>query len=296
MSLFTGVGVAMITPMTDEGVNYHATEQLIEHVIDGGAGGLFVLGTTGEPSTLTEAERNELLHFVIAKTRKRIPVFAGTGTNNTAEAVRRSVAAEQAGADGLLVVTPYYNKCTQNGLYEHYRAINDAVRIPIVAYNVPPRTRVNIEPATAVRLAELTNVKALKEANGEIDHLLDMLHALDGKLDVYSGDDSLTVTAMSHGAKGVISVAANIIPAEMRTLTDLCLKNDFAAAGALQLRMLPLLRALFCEVNPIPAKKAAELIGIAAGKPRLPLTEMEPAHAERLRQAMLAFGCKGVRA
>lgn len=290
MALFQGVGVAMITPMTDEGINYAATERLIEHVIGGGAGALFALGTTGEPSTMTEAERDEFLRFVIDKTAGRVPVFAGTGSNNTADAVKKSVHAEKLGADGLLVVTPYYNKCTQAGLYEHYKAVNDAVGIPLVIYNVPPRTRVNIEPATAVRLAGLKNVKALKEANGEIDHILDMMTALDGVLDVYSGDDSLTSIAMSLGAQGVISVAANIIPAEMRRLTDHCLGGDYPAAAALTKRLMPFFRALFCEVNPIPAKKAAEFIGIAAGKPRLPLTEMEPAHAERLRAAMHDLG------
>ena len=290
MSLFKGVGVALITPMSDSGIDYGETEKLLEHTINGGADALFALGTTGEPATLTAAERARFLEFVLKKTRGRVPVFAGTGSNNTADAVEKSKAAERMGADGLLIVTPYYNKCTQNGLYEHYKTIDDAVGIPIVIYNVPPRTRVNIEPATAVRLAGLRNVKALKEANGEIDHWLDMMAALDGCLDVYSGDDSLTSVAMSLGAIGVISVAANIAPAEMKKLTDLCEKGDYAAASAQQLKLLPFLRALFCEVNPIPAKKAAEFIGIKAGKPRLPLTEMEPAHAERLLAAMKKLG------
>ena len=290
MSLFKGVGVALITPMSDSGIDYGETEKLLEHTINGGADALFALGTTGEPATLTAAERARFLEFVLKKTRGRVPVFAGTGSNNTADAVEKSKAAERMGADGLLIVTPYYNKCTQNGLYEHYKTIDDAVGIPIVIYNVPPRTRVNIEPATAVRLAGLRNVKALKEANGEIDHWLDMMAALDGCLDVYSGDDSLTSVAMSLGAIGVISVAANIAPAEMKKLTDLCEKGDYAAASAQQLRLLPFLRALFCEVNPIPAKKAAEFIGIKAGKPRLPLTEMEPAHAERLLAAIKKLG------
>lgn len=290
MSLFKGVGVALITPMSDSGIDYGETEKLLEHTINGGADALFALGTTGEPATLTDAERARFLEFVLKKTRGRVPVFAGTGSNNTADAVEKSKAAERMGADGLLIVTPYYNKCTQNGLYEHYKTIDDAVGIPIVIYNVPPRTRVNIEPATAVRLAGLRNVKALKEANGEIDHWLDMMAALDGCLDVYSGDDSLTSVAMSLGAIGVISVAANIAPAEMKKLTDLCEKGDYAAASAQQLKLLPFLRALFCEVNPIPAKKAAEFIGIKAGKPRLPLTEMEPAHAERLLAAMKKLG------
>lgn len=294
MELFGGVGVAMITPMNEKGIDYAETEKLIEHTLSGGADALFALGTTGEPSTLTAAERTEFLQFVLKTVRGRVPVFAGTGSNNTADAVEKSVEAERLGADGLLVVTPYYNKCTQNGLYEHYKKIDEAVGIPIVVYNVPPRTRVNIEPATAVRLAGLKNVRALKEANGEIDHMLDMMAAVrDTGLTVYSGDDSLTSVAMSLGAKGVISVAANIVPAEMKKLTDLCAAGDYAAAAAQQLKLLPFLRALFCEVNPIPAKKAAEFIGIRAGKPRLPLTEMEPAHAERLRRTLIDLGVIG---
>ncbi len=294
MELFGGVGVALITPMNEKGIDYAETEKLLEHTLSGGADALFALGTTGEPSTLTAAERTGFLQFVLKTVRGRVPVFAGTGSNNTADAVEKSVAAERLGADGLLVVTPYYNKCTQNGLYEHYKKIDEAVGIPIVVYNVPPRTRVNIEPATAVRLAGLKNVRALKEANGEIDHMLDMMAAVkDTGLTVYSGDDSLTSVAMSLGAKGVISVAANIVPAEMKKLTDLCAAGDYAAAAAQQLRLLPFLRALFCEVNPIPAKKAAEFIGIRAGKPRLPLTEMEPAHAERLRRTLIDLGVIG---
>lgn len=294
MELFGGVGVALITPMNEKGIDYAETEKLLEHTLSGGADALFALGTTGEPSTLTAAERTGFLQFVLKTVRGRVPVFAGTGSNNTADAVEKSVAAERLGADGLLVVTPYYNKCTQNGLYEHYKKIDEAVGIPIVVYNVPPRTRVNIEPATAVRLAGLKNVRALKEANGEIDHMLDMMAAVkDTDLTVYSGDDSLTSVAMSLGAKGVISVAANIVPAEMKKLTDLCAAGDYAAAAAQQLRLLPFLRALFCEVNPIPAKKAAEFIGIRAGKPRLPLTEMEPAHAERLRRTLIDLGVIG---
>ena len=294
MELFGGVGVALITPMNEKGIDYAETEKLLEHTLSGGADALFALGTTGEPSTLTAAERTGFLQFVLKTVRGRVPVFAGTGSNNTADAVEKSVAAERLGADGLLVVTPYYNKCTQNGLYEHYKKIDEAVGIPIVVYNVPPRTRVNIEPATAVRLAGLKNVRALKEANGEIDHMLDMMAAVkDTGLTVYSGDDSLTSVAMSLGAKGVISVAANIVPAEMKKLTDLCAAGDYAAAAAQQLRLLPFLRALFCEVNPIPAKKAAEFISIRAGKPRLPLTEMEPAHAERLRRTLIDLGVIG---
>ena len=294
MELFGGVGVALITPMNEKGIDYAETEKLLEHTLSGGADALFALGTTGEPSTLTAAERTGFLQFVLKTVRGRVPVFAGTGSNNTADAVEKSVAAERLGADGLLVVTPYYNKCTQNGLYEHYKKIDEAVGIPIVVYNVPPRTRVNIEPATAVRLAGLKNVRALKEANGEIDHMLDMMAAVkDTGLTVYSGDDSLTSVAMSLGAKGVISVAANIVPAEMKKLTDLCAAGDYAAAAAQQLRLLPFLRALFCDVNPLPAKKAAEFIGIRAGRPRLPLTEMEPAHAERLRRTLIDLGVIG---
>lgn len=292
MGLFTGVGVAMVTPFDAQGVNYAETEKLIEHILAGGADAIFALGTTGEPSTMTGTEREAFLRFVIRSVRKRVPVFAGSGSNNTAEAIEKSRRAEAIGADGLLVVTPYYNKCTQNGLVAHYTAIGEAVGIPVVVYNVPTRTRVNIEPETGARLAEIKNVAAIKEASGDIDQLLDMARYVDGKMDLYIGDDSLTSVAMSLGAKGVISVAANIIPAEMKKLTELCVQNDYRSASKLQFRLAPFMKALFSEVNPIPAKKALEFIGIHAGVPRLPLTEMEDAHAAKLKAVMdeLGFG------
>lgn len=296
MSLFNGVGVAMVTPFSETGVNYAETERLVEHIIAGGAAALFALGTTGEPSTMTAAEREEFLQFVILTVHGRIPVYAGTGSNATADAVTKSRRAETLGADGILVVTPYYNKCTQNGLFAHYKAVNDAVGIPIIAYNVPTRTRVNIEPETGARLAELKNVVALKEASGDIDQMLAMAAAIDGKMDWYSGDDSLTSVAMSLGAKGVISVAANVIPREMKALTDLCAENRYPEAAKLQFKLAPFMKALFSEVNPIPAKKALEYIGIKAGAPRLPLTEMEPAHAETLLKVMRQLNIVGGKA
>lgn len=292
MELFNGVGVAMVTPFNESGVDYAQTEKLIAHILSGGADALFVLGTTGEPSTMTAAEREEFLQFVVLTVHGRVPVIAGTGSNATADAVAKSKRAEKLGADGVLVVTPYYNKCTQNGLVAHYRAIDEAIGLPIIAYNVPTRTRVNIDPETGARLAELKHVVALKEASGDIDQMLAMAAAIDGKMDWYSGDDSLTSVAMSLGAKGVISVAANIIPEEMKRLTELCKQNRYPEAAKLQFKLAPFMQALFSEVNPIPAKKALEYIGIEAGIPRLPLTEMEPAHAEKLLAAMQALGVK----
>ncbi len=282
MALFNGCGVAMITPFTKDGVNFDETGKIIDHLIAGGVNALFVLGTTGEPSTMTSDEKEKMLEYTIAKVAKRIPVFAGSGGNNTANSIEFSKRCESIGADGLLVVTPYYNKCTQNGVVAHYGAISDAVNIPIVAYNVPTRTGFNIAPATAVKIAEHKNVVALKEASGDIDQVLDVASAIRGKLDFYSGDDSLTVPAMSIGAKGVISVAGNVVPDKMATMTELCKKGDFAKASEIHFELAPLMKALFCEVNPIPVKKAMELIGFNVGIPRMPLSEMEKPNADKM--------------
>lgn len=292
MALFKGSGVALVTPLNEKGVNFDVLDKLIDHILDGGTNALFVCGTTGEPSTMTVAERESMIDFAVKKVDRRIPVFAGSGGNNTAEAVKFSQKCEQLGVDGLLVVTPYYNKCTQNGCVAHYRAIAESVNIPIVAYNVPTRTGFNIAPATAVKLSEIKNIVALKEASGDIDQLLDVARLIRGKMDLYSGDDSLTVPAMSIGAKGVISVAANVIPHKIAQMTSCCLKGDFAAAADIQFEIAPFVKTLFSEVNPIPCKKAMQLIGIDVGAPRLPLTEMEPEHTQIMRQEMLKLGLK----
>lgn len=294
MAIFRGVGVALVTPFDQNGnVNYKALDALLTHVIEGGANALFACGTTGEPSTMTHEEREGVIERVVraAKAAKtKIPVFAGSGANSTAEAVALSRKCERLGVDGLLVVTPYYNKCTQNGAYLHYKAVSDAVHVPVIAYNVPTRTSFNLSPQTVLRLSELPNVVAIKEASGDIDQVLEVARLLDGKMDWYSGDDSLTVPAMSIGAQGVISVAANAIPAQMRRITDLCFAGNFPEAARLGFRINPFVKKLFCEVNPIPCKKALQLIGIDAGAPRLPLTELESEHTEALREEMRALG------
>ena len=290
MALFTGSGTALVTPFTESGVDYDALEKLLDYQLENSTSALFVIGTTGEPATMTAAERDETVKFVVSHVKKRVPVIVGCGSNSTAVAVENSRHAEALGADGLLVVTPYYNKCTQNGLVQHYRAVCESVGIPVIAYNVPTRTKVNIEPQTAARLCELKNMSGLKEASGDIDQIQAVAAAIEGGMDLYIGDDSLTTVAMCLGAKGVISVAANVIPGVMAKLTKLCLKGDYAAARELQFKLMPLMSALFGEVNPIPAKKALSLIGIDCGKPRLPLTEMEPEHAEVLERALKDLG------
>lgn len=290
MSIFKGVGVALVTPMTENGINFDEYGKLLEHVISGGADAVIVGGTTGEPSTMTEEERIEMFKFAVKTVNRRVPVIIGTGSNNTANAVKMSKIAEAEGADGLLVVTPYYNKCTQNGLIAHYTAIADAVSVPVMLYNVPTRTGLRISPATAVKLSEHKNIVAIKDASENIDDLLAMCRECRGKLDVYSGNDSYTVFLMALGAVGVVSVVANVCPAEMKKITDACFANKFDEARELSYRLDPLAKALFMEVNPIPTKKALEFIGIKAGKPRLPLTEMEPDHAKHLKGIMKDLG------
>lgn len=286
MSLFTGSGTALVTPFAENGVDFDALEKLLDYQLESGTSALFVLGTTGEPATMTQNERDEVIKFAVSHVKGRAPVIIGSGSNSTAIAVENSRHAASLGADGLLVVTPYYNKCTQKGLVEHYRAVCESVDIPVIAYNVPTRTKVNIEPDTAARLCELRNMSGIKEASGDIDQIQALAAAIEGGMDLYIGDDSLTTVAFCLGAKGVISVASNVIPGVMAKLARLCLDGDFVSARKLQFKLMPLMRALFCEVNPIPAKKAMEFIGIDCGKPRLPLTEMEPEHAEKLRAVL----------
>lgn len=290
MSLFTGSAAALVTPFNDDGVDFAALEKLLDYQLENSTSALFVLGTTGEPATMTEREREEVIKFAVKFVGGKVPVIIGSGSNCTRIAVENSARAEALGADGLLVVTPYYNKCTQGGLYEHYRAVCESVGIPVIAYNVPTRTRVNINPETAKRLCSLKNMAGLKEASGDIDQLQAVAAAIEGGMDLYIGDDSLTTIAICLGAKGVISVAANVIPSVMAKLCALCFEGRFVDARSLQFKLMPLMSALFCEVNPIPVKKALEIIGLDCGKPRLPLTEMEPEHAKTLKSALKALG------
>lgn len=286
MALFNGCGTALITPFNESGVDFAALEKLIDKQLQGGVSALFVLGTTGEPATMSEREREQVIGFAVKKAGGRVPVIVGSGSNSTACAVEKSVKAEKLGADGLLVVTPYYNKCTQNGLYLHYKAVCEAVGIPVFAYNVPTRTRVNIEPSTLKRLCEIKNMAALKEASGDIDQVQAAAAAVKGGMDFYIGDDSLTLIAYALGACGVISVASNVIPEIMSELARLCSAGDFEKARQIQFKLMPLMSALFCEVNPIPVKKALQITGLDCGVPRLPLTEMESANAAKLEKAL----------
>lgn len=289
-TIFTGSAVAIITPFTKDGVDFPAFEKLIERQIALGTQCIVVCGTTGEPATMTAAERESVVRFCIEHTNGRIPVVVGTGSNCTDDAVKNSENAQKWGADGLLVVTPYYNKCSPMGLKAHYKAISDAVTLPIIAYSVPSRTGVNISASLMAELAQIENVAAIKEASGNMDQVVAIAHACGDAIDIYSGEDALTVPMMSMGAKGVISVAANIVPGDVQAMCSSALAGNFEAAAAAQKKLYPLIKALFCEVNPIPVKSAAAAMGLCSSTPRLPLTEMAPENLERLISAMRQYG------
>lgn len=288
---FTGLATAMITPFYDDGgVNYEAFAKLIDRQIEGGCDVLVIAGTTGEPATMTPQEIEELMRFSVKYVKKRAKIVFGSGANSTAKAVAASKKAEEIGADGLLVVTPYYNKCTQNGIYEYYKAVNDAVNIPIICYNVPPRTGVNILPATMERIADLKNVAGIKEACGNMEQICETMRRIRGKCDMYSGDDNLNLPITAIGGSGLISVVSNLVPADVKKVFTLTKAGKLDEANAVQDKLLPLVDACFMEVNPIPAKAGANLLGLNAGKPRGPLTEMEPAHREAMKEIMKAYG------
>lgn len=292
MSLFRGAGVALVTPFTEEkDVNYEELGRLIEYQIAGGIDAIIVCGTTGEPVTMTEEERLSVISYTVEKTAGRVPVIAGSGGNCTENVVAFSKKAQLFGADGLLVVTPYYNKATQKGLYEHYKAVAMAVDIPIVLYNVPSRTGVNILPDTAARLGrEIEHIVALKEASGNMTQVAEVLQKAEGALDIYSGNDDQIVPILSLGGIGVISVLANIVPRVTHDMVTEYLNGNVEIAAGLQLQYLELIQALFCEVNPIPVKKALELMGFSTRTLRMPLTEMEDKNIVRLKLAMYQAG------
>ena len=269
LNFFNGTATAMITPFgKDGGVNYAAFGRMIDFQIENGTDVLVVLGTTGEPPTMTEEEKEEVMRFSVRRAAKRAKVVFGTGSNSTAHAVEASRKAERLGADGLLAVTPYYNKCTQNGLYEYYKAIADAVSIPVICYNVPPRTGVNIRPETAARIADIENIAGIKEACGNMEQIVTTARMIRGKCDLYSGDDHLNLPILAIGGAGLISVSSNIFPRETKQLYEAVKRGDLGEANRLQDKMLPVIDLLFCEVNPIPAKAAADMIGLEGGIPR----------------------------
>ena len=292
MSIFTGAGVAIITPMNEDGsINYDELGRIIEDQIAGGTDAIIICGTTGESSTMNDEEHIKCIKYAVDKTAKRIPVIAGTGSNCTREAVNLAKQAQEVGADGLLCVTPYYNKATQGGLYQYYKDISDAVNIPIIMYNVPSRTGTNILPETAVKIAkEVKNVVAIKEASGNISQVAKLASLADGCLDIYSGNDDQIVPVLSLGGKGVISVLSNVAPDEAHDICEKYFNGDVKGSAALQLKALPLIEQLFCEVNPIPVKKAMQLMGVDCGPLRMPLTEISPEHEKNLAQAMKDFG------
>ncbi|MDY3910095.1 MAG: 4-hydroxy-tetrahydrodipicolinate synthase [Eubacterium sp.] len=292
MAIFTGAGVALITPMNEDGsVNYTKLEEILEFQIANGTDAIIICGTTGEASTLSDEEHLTCIRFACEVTKKRIPVIAGTGSNCTESAVYLSKEAEKCGVDGLLVVTPYYNKATQNGLKAHYKKIASEVNVPIILYNVPSRTGTTISPQTVVELCtEVPNIVGVKDATGDLSEVAQLLALADGKVDVYSGNDDQIVPVLSLGGKGVISVLSNILPQETHDIVETYLNGDVEKSRDLQLRYFSLIKALFSEVNPIPVKKAMNLMGMNVGSLRLPLTEMEESNAEKLAQEMKKVG------
>lgn len=273
--IFTGAAVALVTPFNADGsVNYEAFAKLIDFQIENGTDALVIAGTTGESSTLSEQEHIDVIRFAVEKVNHRVPVIAGTGSNATHTAVMLSKEAEEAGADALLLVTPYYNKTTQRGLYVHYKTIAESTKLPIILYNVPSRTGLGIDVDTAAKLAEIDNIVAMKDAVGNITYTANLIERCGDKLTVYSGNDDQIVPMMSLGAKGVISVLSNVAPKETHDMCAAALAGDYKTAAALQLRYLKLIHALFIETNPIPVKEAVNQMGFAAGECRLPLYEM----------------------
>ena len=291
MSIFKGAGVAIVTPFTqDDKVNFEELGKMIDFQIAGGTDAIIICGTTGESSTLTHDEHDACIKFAVEHTAGRVPVIAGTGSNSTAEAIRLSTHAQNNGADALLLVTPYYNKATQKGLIQHYTAIANSVDLPIILYNVPSRTGVNILPQTAVTLAKnVKNIVAIKEASGNISQVAELAALADGCIDIYSGNDDQVVPLLSLGGVGVISVLSNVMPKLTHDMVMRYLNGDVKLSRQLQLSVMNLNKALFCEVNPIPVKEALNMMGWNAGAVRSPLCEMEPQHKELLRKELAAM-------
>ncbi len=292
MAIFNGAGVAIVTPMKANGkVDFETFEKLIDFQIKNGTDAIVVCGTTGEASTLSHEEHLECIRFTVEHTNKRIPVIAGTGSNSTDTAIYLSKEAEKSGVDGILVVTPYYNKATQNGLKKHFTMIANSVDVPMILYNIPGRTGCSMAVDTIASLVkEVENIVAVKEATGNISFVAQLMSSTNGDVDVYSGNDDQIVPILSLGGKGVISVLSNILPQETHNIVELYNKGEVAASRNLQLKYIPLINALFSEVNPIPVKKALQRIGFEVGPLRMPLTEMEPQNEKKLVEAMVQAG------
>lgn len=291
-TIFKGCGTAIITPFTEDGVNFEEFRKMIEFQISEGVDSIIVCGTTGESSTMTTEEKKETIKFAIDVAAKRIPIIAGTGGNCTKSAIEMSKYAESVGADAVLVVTPYYNKTTQAGLIAHYKAIAESINIPVVLYNVPSRTGLNITPATCLELSKIDNIVAIKEASGNISQVAEIANLCKDNLAIYSGNDDQVLPILSLGGLGVISVLSNIIPKDVHNMVENFFNGNVKEATKLQLDTLNLTSSLFCEVNPIPVKAACNMIGFNVGTPRLPLIEMSDAGKERLRKEMINYGIK----
>ena len=288
--IFKGCGTAIVTPFTENGVNFEEFRKLIEFQIKEGADSIIVCGTTGEASTMSEQERKDTIKFAVDVVNKRIPVIAGTGSNSTSSAVEMSKYAESVGADAALIVTPYYNKTTQEGLIAHYKMIAEAINIPIIMYNVPGRTGLNILPKTCLELSKIDNIVAIKEASGNISQIAQIASLCKDNLNIYSGNDDQILPVLSLGGIGVISVLSNIIPKDVHNMVKYFFEGEIEKAISLQLNTLSLTSSLFCEVNPIPIKHACNLMGFNVGIPRLPLVEMSDAGKERLKEDMINYG------
>ena len=292
MAIFTGAGVALITPMNEDGsVNYEKLRELLEFHVANKTDAIIICGTTGEASTLSDEEHLECIRFACEVINKRIPVIAGTGSNCTKTAMELSKEAAGYGADGVLAVTPYYNKATQKGMIAHFTQVADAAKIPVVLYNIPGRTGCKMEAETVAYLVNhVDNIVAIKEASGDFSNIVKMMDLTDGKLDLYSGNDDQIVPIVALGGKGVISVLSHVAPRDTHDMVIKMLEGDTDGARRLQLKYIPLIHALFCEVNPIPVKAAMNMLGYQAGPLRMPLTEMEEEHQETLREAMRKAG------
>ncbi len=293
--MFTGSMVALITPFKEGKIDWQSLDALVDFHIKNGTNGIVPCGTTGESATLDHREHHEVVQRVIKAVNKRVPVIAGTGSNSTGEAVELTRGAEKAGADGALLISPYYNRPTQEGIYQHYKKVAESVGIPIIVYNIPARTGSKIEPETLARLSEIKNVAGVKEATGSVEQAIDVIRLCGDDLAVYSGEDSLTFSLMALGGKGVISTVANIVPKEMSQLTDACLKGNWESGRKLQLKLIPLIRSVFLETNPIPIKTALSLMSKCTGELRLPLTPMSEGNLKKLKQTMTEFGLLSTR-
>ena len=290
-TIFTGMATAIVTPMhTDGSIDYEALGRFVEFQIGSGINGLVVMGTTGENATIEPEDQKKVIAYTVEKVAGRVPVIAGTGTNNTEHVLHNTRNACQVGADAILVVTPYYNKATQNGLITHFTAVADESTLPVILYNVPGRTGCNLLPKTVAKLSEHPNIAAIKEATGSLAQMIEIMHLCGDKIDVYSGEDGLTVPMMAMGAKGTISVLSNVAPRQSVAMADACLRGDYAAAAKMQCDLLPLINALFSEVNPIPAKAATAAMGFGADALRLPLTSMEEQNRAVLFAEMRKLG------